>query len=309
MSIEIIQPNDEKQWLELRTKDITSTEVSALFGISPYMTKFELWHRKHRGEVVKFDPNERMKWGTRLQDAIAAGIAEENKWSVMRMTEYIRDPELRAGASFDFSLDTYESENSEPGLLEIKNVDSLQFKNEWTQDDEGNIEAPPHIEIQVQHQLMVSMRRFAYIGALVGGNKLVLIKRTRDENVIRRIREVIAEFWGTIEANIPPSPDFEKDADFIKDLYKYAEPGTIMDARGNSDILDMCLEYKRLQAVRDEAENKRDAIKAKLLTIIGNAEKVQGEGFSISAGIVGESPRNFIMPAYRMFRVNWSKKK
>ena len=226
MSIEIIQPNDEKQWLELRTKDITSTEVSALFGISPYMTKFELWHRKHRGEVVKFDPNERMKWGTRLQDAIAAGIAEENKWSVMRMTEYIRDPELRAGASFDFSLDTYESENSEPGLLEIKNVDSLQFKNGWTQDDEGNIEAPLHIEIQVQHQLMVSQRQFAYIGALVGGNKLVLIKRTRDENVIRRIREVIAEFWGTIEANIPPSPDFEKDADFIKDLYKYAEPVT-----------------------------------------------------------------------------------
>ncbi len=74
--MEIINPDNEQHWLECRTKDITSTEIAALFGISPYITEFELWHRKKSGVVVKFEENERMEWGTALQDAIAAKIGQ-----------------------------------------------------------------------------------------------------------------------------------------------------------------------------------------------------------------------------------------
>jgi len=63
-------PVDRNHWLELRRADVTSTEVGALFGISPYMTRFELWHQKRSSGVVDVEPSERMQWGTRLQDAI-----------------------------------------------------------------------------------------------------------------------------------------------------------------------------------------------------------------------------------------------
>lgn len=315
--MQIINPKNEAEWLALRMKDITSTDCAALFGISPYLTKFELFHRKKRAEVVDFKTNERVRWGNLLQDAIAAGVAEEQGWTVRKMTEYIRNEELRAGSSFDFSIENWiptdpahvHVKRQELGLLEIKNVDGLQYKNGWLEDEDGNIEAPTHIEIQVQHQLMVSEREFAYIGALVGGNNLILLKRTRDEVVIAAIRKAVAEFWASIEANEPPAPDFKADAAFISKLYGYAEPNKVFDARGDESVLEKALEYKRLGDIAKDADEKRKAIKAELLTIIGDSEKVSGEGFTISAGIVGSCPISYVREEYRNFRINWSKKK
>lgn len=308
MPIEIIYPTDKQHWLECRTKDITSTEISALFGISPYMTEFELYHRKKAGDIVKLEENERMKWGNALQDAIAAGVAEEQGWTVRKMTEYIRNPDLQIGASFDFSIETEHErlkDNFEQGLLEIKNVDGLQFKKEWLEDDEGDVEAPLHIEIQVQHQLMVSGRSYAYIAALIGGNRLQLIKREANPKVFTAIQNKVVTFWQNIKDGVEPQPNFERDAEYIAQLYKYAEPGKLLVVDEESRVLTLAEQYNTHATAMKEADAKRKAVKAEILTLIGDAEKVQGPGFSISAGIVGESPRNFIMPAYRNCRIYW----
>ena len=55
--IETIPYTTEAAWLAARTHDLTSTEIAALFGCSPYLTKFELWHRKHDGADVAFEPS------------------------------------------------------------------------------------------------------------------------------------------------------------------------------------------------------------------------------------------------------------
>jgi len=328
MSIEIITPTDKKHWLECRTKDITSTEIAALFGLSPYNTEFEIWHTKKAGTVVEIEGNERMKWGTALQDAIAAEIAKEQGWTIRRMDEYMRDTDIRAGASFDFSIEQTGIDKNQGamklGLLEIKNVDSLSFRDGWTEDEAGNIEAPLHIEIQVQHQLMVSGRAFAYIGALVGGNRLVLIKRDRNDAVITSIKIKIKEFWASIEANTPPKPNFVKDAAFIASLYRYAEPNKLFDARGNESFMELAREHRRLKQIIKESDDKCDALKAQMLMIVGDAEKVEGGEFSISLGMVADSVKMItdLTPAqlagqepvskragYRNFRTTWRKQK
>lgn len=312
--IQTIIPQSKEEWLKLRMNDITSTDAAALFGLSPYCTKFELWHRKKRGEVVEFQENKRMKWGTALQDTIAAQIATDKGWKVRRMDEYMRDDELRAGSSFDFSIE--EIKNGEktsdgyicdgglkPGLLEIKNVDGLQYRDKW---DEN--ESPLHIEMQVQHQLMVSGREYAYIGALVGGNDEHLIFRKRDESVIAELRRAIVDFWKSIEENNPPNPDFTVDAKFIAKLYGYAEPNKIMDARGNEQITALAERYKEYGDAEREAKKNKDAIKSELLTLIGDAEKVTGDRFTISAGMVAEADISYTRQAYRTFKTTWKKK-
>ena len=78
MDREILVPDNEAQWLEWRKADLTSTEIAALFGASPYTTVYELYHRKAGALPAEaFEVNERMKWGNRLEAAIAAGIAED----------------------------------------------------------------------------------------------------------------------------------------------------------------------------------------------------------------------------------------
>ena len=311
--IEIIKPESKEAWLQARTKDITSTEISALFGFSPYITEFEIFHQKKSGTVVTIKEHERLRWGTALQDAIAAEIAKEQDWTIRRMDEYMRDTDLRAGASFDFSIEQTGIGTNEGtltlGLLEIKNVDSLAFRDGWTEDDAGNIEAPLHIEIQVQHQLMVSGRAFAYLGALVGGNRLVLIKRDRNEAVINSIKQKIQAFWASIESNTPPKPNFERDAKFISSLYNYADPGKLLDVRENEDFMNMAREHKRLGDIAKDAETKREALKAQMLMVIGDAEKIEGGEFSISAGIIGECEVAYTRKAYRNFKPTWRKPK
>lgn len=303
MPIESIIPKDEKEWLELRTKDITSTEISALFGISPYTTEFELWHRKRDGKVLDFEQNERMLWGTRLQDAIASGIAKDCKWEIRRMNEYLRLTEFRMGSSFDFSI-----EETEPGLLEVKNVDSLQYKYGWDIETE-NVEAPPHIEIQIQHQLAVSCRQFAYLGALIGGNKVVLLKREPDLAIIQAIKDRVTKFWESIDKNIEPKPDFKADAEFISKLYGYAEPGKVLDLRGDNEFLTLAKRHKELGDAVKACTEERDGLKAQMLMIVGDAEKVVADGFSISAGLVGPTHVEYDREGYRNFRLNWPRGK
>ena len=292
MTVEIIIPRDQQHWLELRTKDVTSTESAALFGMSPYVTHFDLWHRKRSGAVPEFRTNERMRWGNRLEAAIAEGIADEQGWSIEPLKSYWRDPGLRLGSSFDFLITNHAS--GDRAHLEIKNVDYLAFRDGWLEHDDGTLEAPEHIEMQVQHQMAVSGFNLAYIGALVGGNRLVVLERRRDDDVIRAIRGAVREFWRTVEAGHEPDPVMPADAEALIRLNQYAEPGKVLDASGDANIASLVDAYRTAKALAAEHTEDADVAKAQLLAAIGDAERVMLPGFSISAGMIADSPGTLI---------------
>ena len=295
------EPLDHEHWLNLRAQVLTSTEISALFKCSPYTTAYEVWHRKANQTIVSLQENERMKWGTRLEASIATGIAEDNGWQVRPMKEFISIPEYKIGSSFDFRV-----VEPEPMILEIKNVDRLIFMKNWITEDEL-IEAPLHIELQVQHQMLVAGIDRAYIGALVGGNEVKLIERRADELVHKAIKAEALKFWNSITRGEQPEPNFERDAEFIKSLYQHAEPNKEISA--DDRISEMAERYKVYSNEEREAAKNKEAVKAELLVAIGDAEKCRGDNFTISAGVVGPTQVSYERKGYRTFRINWRKKK
>jgi putative phage-type endonuclease len=316
MATQIIQPSSQEHWLQMRTQDVTSTESAALFGMSPYVTHFDLWHRKRSGVVPEFTVNERMRWGNRLESAIAHGIAEEQGWEIRPMKEYMRDPDARMGSSFDFVITSL----GEPVHLEIKNVDYLAFRDGWIEHDDGTLEAPEHIEMQVQHQMAVSGFKRAFIGAFVAGNRGVVIERHRDEDVIRAIRHRVAEFWRSIEDNREPEPVMPADAEAVIRLNQYAQPGKVIDASGDANIAALVEEYRQASNAEKNATEDKEVAKARLLEAIGDAEKVLLPGFTISASMIAETPPTLITPemvgqsyggrkGYRNLRVTVKKQK
>lgn len=297
-------PRDRAHWLELRKKNLNSTDIAVLFGLSPYMTYFELWHRMHKQMEDDFQDNERSVWGSRLQDAIAQGIAADEKWSVSPAIEYISLPAQRIGSSFDWWI-------GQDGILEIKNVDSLIFKEGWLVDEDKNIEAPPHIELQVQHQLLVSGRSFVRIAAFIGGNKVVLLERKPDQAVADVILGRSAAFWSSIDRGEEPTPDFEKDSVFIaKRLYNQAIPGKVMDASESIEFFNLASEYEKKRQTAKEAEQAKDILKAKILMLAGTCEKVLGNGFyantNVTAPVLVEA---FERKGSRQMRLYWRKTK
>ncbi|MFN7340387.1 MAG: hypothetical protein ACK5VI_04815, partial [Opitutia bacterium] len=181
-----------------------------------------------------------------------------------------------------------------PAHLEIKNVDYLAFRGGWLEHDDGSIEAPEHIEMQVQHQMAVSGFARSFIGAFVGGNRFEIIERPRDEDVIRAIRAKVAEFWRTVDAGQEPDPVMPQDAAALIRLTAYAEPGKILDASGDAKIASLVDQYRTAKALAKEHEEDAEIAKAQLLEAIGDAEKVLLPGFSISAGMVADSPGTLI---------------
>lgn len=286
---ESIQPDSHQHWLELRSRDLTSTEVSALFGLSPYLTSFELWHRKRSNEIVRIEETERMRWGSRLEASIAAGAAEERGWTIQPLKSYTRLPELRLGSSFDFLITA-----PEHGLLEVKNVDGSAYARNWVENAAG-VEAPEHIELQVQHQLLVSGHESAYIAALVAGNELKILHRKRDDTVTKAIVAKAAEFWRSVASGVEPQPDYKHDADYITQvLRRRANEGEVVHADiGLEQLLDR---YRGASAACAAAEQSRDALKAEILMRVGTASKVVSSLGTVSCGEVEASPGKLITP-------------
>lgn len=290
MATEIITTASQEHWLELRKKDVTSTESAALFGMSPYLTHFDLWHRKRTGIVPEFKTNDRMAWGNRLEAAIAYGIAEEQGWEVKPMKEYMRDQDARMGSSFDFVITNL----GEPVHLEIKNVDYLAFRDGWIEHDDGSIEAPEHIELQVQHQMAVSGFKRAFIGAFIGGNRGVVIERMRDDDVIAAIRAKVANFWRTVDAGLEPDPVMPGDAEVLIRLNQYAQPGKILSADGDDTLAQLIDEYKAAAAAEKNASEDKDVAKAEIFKHIGDAEKVLTGAWTVSAAMQADTPPTLI---------------
>lgn len=304
---ETITHATEADWLDARKLDLTSTECAGLFNAGVYdnaRTAYEL-HMVKSGQLapVPFDSNDRTKWGNRLEAAIAAGIAEDCGLIAEPFKVYMRIPELRMGSSFDFKIvglvdgfigdeaarDLFRKHGE--GVLEIKNVDGLQFRRNW-QEDGDSIEAPAHIEFQVAHQLEVCGLNWSIIAPLVGGNTPKIILRERDEAIGAAIREKAAEFWLGVDTGKAPEPDFARDGGTIKRQY-VDNDGSSVDLSDNLRVYELCKAYKAAGAIEKEAVERKKATLAELLTIVRAAKSITATKFKISAGTNKESYRAF----------------
>jgi len=285
----------KKAWLGQRAKDITSTEISALFGLSKYMTEFELWHMKKNQDILELDDNFRMKCGRVFEPIIAQLAIEENGWSGEEFKDYCRLKDERMGSSFDFKIGTEHG----VGLMEIKNVDSLIFYKEWKKDTDGNVMAPPHIELQLQWQLMITGLDYGYLVAFVGGNDLKTLYRPRNEKIIEAMRTKAKEFWKSVDENNCPAPDFEKDSGFILKLFKYSDPDKILELDGQGHIYSLASQYNEAREAEKNAKAKKDSVKAEIIMSIKDNSKILHSSFKISAGTNKKGNR--------LFSLTWSK--
>lgn len=302
----------DTEWHALRAEDVTSTESPALFGLSPYITEYELHWRKRERSAAQIEPNERMTWGLRLQAAIASGVAEDKHWLIEDQSRrYYRHPKVpRMGCSLDYIVRDVARLGDTYGVMEVKNLDALAYRDGWTLHDDGEIEAPAHIELQVQHQLEVTGLNWAAIVALVGGNTARVLIRERDAEIGARIVSAIGAFWRDVDAGKPPAPDFGRDADFVRARHQAVTPrAEPVDLRANNRLAELCVEYKRAAHIESEAKKAKEAASAEVLSIIGDADRAMAQGFTISAGIVAGGLVEYERKPYRALRVTEKKEK
>lgn len=310
MTTETIPVTDKQSWLQARLQDVTSTEVSALYDLSPYRTEFDLYQEKRNQTIVEISDNERMRWGRNLESAIAHGVAENMGWDISKFDVYMRNKETRLGSSFDYKIHSIEDGD---GILEIKNVDAVAYRQNW-KDDGVNIEGPEHIELQIQHQMEVANLDWTALVCLVGGNTQKIIYRDRDRQIGKDLTEKVKAFWNRVDAGTPPKIDYLRDAEYIiKKLRNQADAGIVLAA--DEDMDKLVDEYDTVSREYYSLGKTRDAIKAQILDLSQNASKIISANGTISCGMSKESKGKLITQdmvgqyvnprkSYRMFRFN-----
>lgn len=270
MKRETLPFTDKETWLSYRIDDITSTMMPALFGFSPYTTLFELYHAKHSGVEVPFRENDRMRQGSNMEDYIAQEYAYREGVEVKPFKDYIRLPEKRIGSSFDYI--TADGKK----LIEIKAVDYLVWR-EW---EEG--ELPPHIEIQVQHEMMVSGISECDVVVMTGIYDMHIYPRKLDVDVGIAMLKAVESFWDDVADDREPAPDFNKDGEVIAELFK--PQGELKDFTGNATLDEI---VSRFMLHRDEEKahkEKKEAAKNELFFLLGDSMGGFTDNYQIKAG-------------------------
>lgn len=235
------------EWHEHRAKYRNASETAAVMGVSPWQTPYELWLVKTRRKVTL--ETEAMRHGTATEPAARAAFELESS--------LIMQPLVLVEGDYSASLDGITL--SGDTIVEIKCPYKGQTSELWQTVHTGSV--PAHYMLQVQHQLMVSKAKQAYLWVYEGSEGIGLIIEP-DEVAFAQIKAAWDVFQPYLDNDTPP-------------------PLTDQDTLTRSDAVwqQAAAEYLSCKAASDEAQVKADEAKAKLISLTAHSRE---SGFGVS---------------------------
>lgn len=212
---------------------LSATETPALFGVSPYVTRWMLYQKFAKGADLGSPGDARMNWGKKLQPLVLAQAAEELRLEVMSNVEDIYVTRGQLGCTRDATIIC---PDRGPGALETKCVFDYGV---WMRDWAGGKTPPRHYEIQLQQQMLVGSSWKSYswgvLAAWVCGEMHYFE------------REPIPELWAELE---------KEAARFFDDVKNCREPNAF------GEVIEWPLMAKLLATPTEKLADLRDDPKA-----------------------------------------------
>lgn len=272
--IERIPVTDRSAWLALRRRDITASDIGALFGCHPYRSPLAVFADKV-GEGHDRGDNSAMRRGRILEPSVAAAVSEEKlDWKIEKAAVYLRDPQLRLGATPDFFVQNKQG----LGILETKTADPSVFEQDW----KGG--PPLAWTLQCLSQMMLAGAAWGAVAVLVTSREfpVFIYDVPRHAAAEAKIAAKVAAFWAAIELGQQPPADFTKDGPAIAALFKREKQGSEIDLSDNNRLPEILDRRAELAAILKSADAEKEAIDAEIKQAIGLAESATVPGWRIS---------------------------
>lgn len=191
-------PRDE--WHAVRASGIGGSDIASICGLNEYTSPLEVWLKK-RGETVprREDPilDEAAEMGHELEPVVARRFTKQTGLEAISNPGTLRRPDA---PHMLVNLDRATVENGEMGALELKTRSSYAL-NDWLN------ETPVDVTVQTQWQLAVTGWQFAYTACLIGGQRTIVHRLQRDEQMIADLTAIADEFWGWVQDGVRPPID------------------------------------------------------------------------------------------------------
>ena len=274
--IERFVVTDRDSWLALRSLDLTASDIGAAVGVDPYKSRLALYAEK-TGMLMPQADNNAMRRGRWLESAVLAAIREENPdWEVRPAGIYLRDPQLRLGATPDALAAT-----DQPGVTNIqcKVVNRPSFERDWAA-------GPPlHYQLQTLTEGMLLRADQSLIAALVIDTysaELYLYPVPRHEAAEARVEAIAIRFWEDVAAGRMPPVDYAHDAETIAALFPQSKPEPVLDLSADNRIHELLLHRGIAKAAIAVHESELSIIETEIKAKLGEHERATLPGWNIS---------------------------
>jgi len=312
--IDLRKPLDRIRWLKLRQQDITASDVAAILGVHPKRTAMTVYAQK-LGKLGSEDSNI-MRRGRWFEPAIIEALADERPdLTVYPAKIYLRDPELRIGATPDFIAT---DEDGRRGVIEGKIVARPEFLKHWVngvflsdQDDEAGdaipsgieIKAPLWYELQVLTQAKLdddwareqtdegSGCEWAMVAPLAVdaySASLHPVEVPIVESAWDFVKERVRDFWDHFDAGRVPDLNPALDAKALAALYP-SDDGSALDLSGDEEAAQLVAEWesldgdlKALDRLHQPEAERIKAIKTELQAKMKNATSIRMRNFEVT---------------------------
>lgn len=293
MPTEIRKITNRDEWLGWRKKDLTASVIGALFNCHPYTTALRIYAEKRGTEFIHED-NTAKRRGRWMEPAVAKAVEETRpEWKLIPANEYLRDPDLRLGATPDFYI---EGDPRGLGVCQTKTVAPSVYAREWA----DGLEVPLWIILQAQTEAMLTNADFIVIAALLvdaHAMEISIHELPRHPAAEQKIRDAVALFWDDVAIGCVPDPDFARDANTIKAMWQHERtPPNEIDLSDNNAIPDLLSERCTLKDQEKAVKARIEEIDAEVKYEMKDAAVATGiEGFGLTYKT--SSVKQFVMPA------------
>lgn len=273
-----------------RQSVVGAGEVAALFDASPWLTRFELYHRKlgtigvpDFNAVADGTPeNERIWWGVKLEPVVIEAACE--RWGYEPLDTPKRfDNGAGLGGHPDKLVRCPERG---PGILEVKTADWLVAKK-W-----GD-EPPTNYLVQSQTYQGLAGVTWGDVIVLVGGNELRRYRYDFRPTLYAEIERRVAAFWQDVRSGTAPPVDYARDGATLIDVIGVPDD-TVADLRDDLDAEQDAMDYAAARERRYAAEADEATAKARLIERIGAAGTALLPSFRVNCGEAKGSPGKLI---------------
>lgn len=283
----------------LRSKDVTGSDIGALFGVHPRKTLRTLFAEKTGVMMPPDKDNIAMRRGRLLEDAVARAFLEEHPGcKLTKANVYIRAPLLRFGCTPDYFLI---DEQGRKGTAEMKTIAPHIKKRFWTDQT-----PPTYVTLQCLAQMMLTNSEIGVVAALeVDGYRFALhtYNIPRHAAAERRIQDGLAQFWSDIDAGREPKFDYARDASLLPVMFPHHVAGKVVDLRGDNELPTLLDERERLKDEIEAKTDRKDEIETELKFKIGEAEAALVAGWRITLRDQHRKEHTVKAADFRMLRI------
>lgn len=290
MPVAIVKSGLE-QWLAARRELITASDAAAILGLDPFRAPADVYASKLGRDVEETEP---MRWGKRLESAIAQAYAEATSRPV-----YIEEPYYIAkhadipwlGATLDRGI--LPCEGRSHGALELKasaNADAWE-------------DGPPlPYQIQLTIQLACTRRQWGSLAAFLGlFRPVVWYDREYDQELFDLMVPKLEAFRMIVKNQTPPDDPAWYSRASLRALYPQDDGSSIAL---DEDARLLAEEWEYFRTREAEAREMKESAEDQLRARLGSAQLgYLPDGTSLTLKTVPESEvKTYTRAAYRTLR-------